>query len=214
MNDSTSSKAERCEKPAGHFACYLPKGHAPSNDPEAVDGHLRGGTCFAHGDYTGSQCPQWPKCVTDPQLFKSDPVPAVPSSPAPAGADAENFWMALPGEKCPGDFANYAAIFAFAELYAADLRSKLAEATNRHDYYPDYQEAVAKLAEAESREAALRASIKEAQSLLADMHTDPPLNSGARWRGECPEGCQACAVLRVLSGDSTSVSTQERKDQQ
>jgi hypothetical protein len=112
-----------------------------------------------------------------------------------------------------GEAERYAELVLKPRLtaYAADLRSKLAEATNRHDYYPDYQEAVAKLAEVESREAALRASIKEAQSLLADMHSDPPLNSGARWRGECPEGCQACAVLRVLSGDSTSVSTQERK---
>jgi hypothetical protein len=29
---------------------------------------LPGGLCFAHGPYTdGYECPQWPKCATDPQ---------------------------------------------------------------------------------------------------------------------------------------------------
>ncbi len=29
---------------------------------------LPGGLCFAHGPYEdGFQCPQWPKCATDPQ---------------------------------------------------------------------------------------------------------------------------------------------------
>jgi hypothetical protein len=50
---------------AGHssFACALPKGHDPSTHPAAVNGHLRGGRCFKHGEYTGDQCPQWPKCI-------------------------------------------------------------------------------------------------------------------------------------------------------
>lgn len=25
-----------------------------------------GGICFAHGEYTGQNCPEWPKCATDP----------------------------------------------------------------------------------------------------------------------------------------------------
>ena len=29
---------------------------------------LPGGLCFAHGPYTeGDHCPQWPKCLSDPQ---------------------------------------------------------------------------------------------------------------------------------------------------
>jgi hypothetical protein len=29
-----------------------------------------GGLCFAHGPFTGQGCSQWPKCATDPQIFK------------------------------------------------------------------------------------------------------------------------------------------------
>jgi hypothetical protein len=25
---------------------------------------LPGGLCFAHGPYTGIECPQWPRCIT------------------------------------------------------------------------------------------------------------------------------------------------------
>lgn len=28
---------------------------------------LPGGRCFAHGLYTGPQCPKWPSCATDPK---------------------------------------------------------------------------------------------------------------------------------------------------
>lgn len=59
-----------CNEYAGHliagaswFCCMLPKGHAPSEHPDSVNGHLRGGTCFKHGNYAGRQCPKWPDCV-------------------------------------------------------------------------------------------------------------------------------------------------------
>lgn len=53
---------EKCGEFAGHliagaswFPCALPKGH--------LGDHQHGGNCFAHGEYVGSQCPQWPSCI-------------------------------------------------------------------------------------------------------------------------------------------------------
>jgi len=70
---------EKCGAPAAPFiprrgmswACVLPKGH----DGE----HLRGGSCFKHGEYIGENCPKWPDCTA--------PVPAQGTTPA--------YWLVL-----------------------------------------------------------------------------------------------------------------------
>jgi hypothetical protein len=62
---------------ASWFACALPKGHEPSTHPDAINGHIRGGDCFAHGEYIGAQCPHWPKCINE--LLTPKPEAAQPS---------------------------------------------------------------------------------------------------------------------------------------
>lgn len=56
---------EKCGQPAApfiprwgmSFSCALPKGHKGD--------HQQGGNCFAHGEYIGKQCPQWPSCAQE-----------------------------------------------------------------------------------------------------------------------------------------------------
>lgn len=58
----------KCGEPAASFiprwgmsfACALPKGHTGD--------HQQGGKCFAHGEYIGTKCPQWPSCVNNVPL--------------------------------------------------------------------------------------------------------------------------------------------------
>ena len=77
----------RCGESAGHlvagasyFACVLPKGHEGE--------HRRGGTCFAHGEYVGNQCPEWPKCITALERTAQSPV-------APARSDTRTIQKVL-----------------------------------------------------------------------------------------------------------------------
>jgi hypothetical protein len=59
-NDKSNNK--RCNKPAAPFiprwgmywACALEEGHEGECMP--------GGTCYAHGEYIGMQCPKFPEC--------------------------------------------------------------------------------------------------------------------------------------------------------
>lgn len=76
---------DRCLEFAGHliagtssFACVLPKGHEPSTHPDAINGHVRGGKCTAHGEYVGAQCPKWPACIQ----HLSTPISLLPASTA------------------------------------------------------------------------------------------------------------------------------------
>ena len=80
----SASPSARCGEPAGSliagaswFACVLPKGHAPDTSIQNVNGHRRGGNCFAHGEYVGNECPKWPNCIKD--QFKSASPPENPA---------------------------------------------------------------------------------------------------------------------------------------
>ena len=71
VRDLAAQDAAKCGAPALAFiprwgmswACALPKGHEGE--------HQRGGTCFAHGQYVGEKCPQWPAC--EQALLAADP---------------------------------------------------------------------------------------------------------------------------------------------
>lgn len=40
--------------------------------------------------------------------------------------------------------------------------------------------------------------IAELKRTLEGMHKPAKVESGAWWRGECPDGCQACIALCIL----------------
>ena len=46
---------------------------------------LPGGLCFAHGKYPGMQCPEFPKCATDPQKPEYLAMAGNWSAPSPVG---------------------------------------------------------------------------------------------------------------------------------
>jgi hypothetical protein len=84
----SEAAVEKCGKPAApyiprwgmSFACVLPVGHEGE--------HRQGGTCFAHGEYVGTECPEWPNCIEGiaKPLTERAAYPAVNPEPHPSPA--------------------------------------------------------------------------------------------------------------------------------
>jgi len=90
--EAPQGEGQVCHMAAGHliagaswFACILPKGHAPSIHPDAINGHVRGGICVTHGEYIGAQCPKWPECIKGAAHAEGTKPDA--TLPAPTGPD-------------------------------------------------------------------------------------------------------------------------------
>lgn len=40
--------------------------------------------------------------------------------------------------------------------------------------------------------------VEQLREVLKRMHKSPKKSSGAYWRGECADGCDACIAIRLL----------------
>lgn len=40
--------------------------------------------------------------------------------------------------------------------------------------------------------------VEQLREVLKRMHKSPAKHTGAYWRGECQDGCDACAAIRIL----------------